>query len=188
MTERAKKRRKKTPTIAVIIALIIAIVTAIQQSQQQQGPSMVSTATGVVTLPPRVTSTAAPTNSVSDTPTLVVTQTTLPNTLSLTATNVPLQTRKPVATVDPDLQITPMSGTLYEVVRSVDVLGCPDSRCKVIDTYKKGTIIVVTGTVNGTIYKEKKTRVWYQVLFHDGRNVYVHGAYAAPHEIRFIIQ
>jgi hypothetical protein len=187
MTERAKKRRKKTPTIAVIIALIIAIVMAIQQSQQQ-GPSMVPTVTGVVTLPPRVTSTAALTDSVSDTPALVVTETTVPNTLSPTGTDMPLETRKPVSTVDPDLQITPMSGTLYEVVRSVDVLGCPDSRCKVIDTYKKGTIIVVTGTVNGTIYKEKKTRVWYQVLFHDGRNVYVHGAYAAPHEIRFIIQ
>ncbi len=187
MTERTKKRRKKTPTIAVIIALIIAIVTAIQQSQQQ-GTPMISTATGVVTLPPRVTSTAALTNTVSDTPVQIVTETTVPNTLGPTATDIPLQTRKPMSTVDPDLQITPMSGTLYEVVRSVDVLGCPDTRCKVIDTYKKGVIIVVTGTVMGTMYKNKTTRVWYQVLSHDGRNVYVHGAFAAPHEIWFTLQ
>jgi hypothetical protein len=82
----------------------------------------------------------------------------------------------------PDLDITPINGALYEVTGSVDALGCPDSRCKVIAAYKKGNIVVVTGSVIGTIYKTKKTNVWYQIVSHDGSRIYVHGAYVALHD------
>ena len=75
-----------------------------------------------------------------------------------------------------------MSGVLYEITGSVNAVSCPDTRCKVIDVYKKDSVIVVTGTVIGTTYKTKKTRLWYQVIFHDGSKVYVHGAYVKPHE------
>jgi hypothetical protein len=52
----------------------------------------------------------------------------------------------------------------------------------VIEAYTKDNILIVTGSVIGTTYKDKKTRVWYQVIAHDGRKVYVHEAFVKPHE------
>jgi hypothetical protein len=68
------------------------------------------------------------------------------------------------------------------VTGSVGGLGCPDSRCKVVNEYKKGNIVPVTGAVDGTTYKTKKTRVWYVVIFHDGSRIFIHGGYLKPYD------
>lgn len=162
MTKRTKKS-KKQPTIVVIITLIIAVITAIQQSRQQTSPTPVATG-GVTQIASAVAKTQVPAATVSS------------------STDVPLSTRKPVATDIPGLQITPMNGVLYEVTGTTSALGCPNSRCKEIEKYTKDNILVVTGMVIGTTYKDKKTRVWYEVIAHDGRKVYVHEAFVKPHE------
>ncbi len=169
MTKRTKKS-KKQPTIVVIIALIIAIVTAIQQSRQ---PATTTTpvATGLVTQILIMTATSVPSTQIPAA------------TVSSNETSVPRSTSLPVATDPPGLELTPMTGTLYDITGTVNALGCPDSRCKVIETYKKNNIIVVTGTVMGTTYKNKDTRIWYQVLSHNGNKVYVHGSYVALHDV-----
>ncbi len=169
MTKRTKKS-KTQPTIVVIIALIIAIVTAIQESRQQTTPAT-PTLSGLVTQSLMMTATAALT---TPTPTA---------SLASNTTSVPRPTLNSVATDPPGLEVTPMAGTLYDITGTVSALGCPDSRCKVVDTYKKNNIIVVLGTVLGTGYKDKETRIWYQVLSHDGNKVYVHGSYVAVHNI-----
>lgn len=167
MTKRSKKT-KTTPTIAVIITLIIAVITALQQSRQQT-TSTTPVATGGVT---QILSKTATSPAKTKVPAATVSS----------ATSAPLSTRKPVATDIPGLQVTPINGVLYEVTASTNALGCPNSRCKVIDKYTKDNILVVTGTVIGTTYKDKKTKVWYEVIAHDGRKVYVHEAFVQPHE------
>lgn len=166
MTKRTKKS-KTQPTIVVIITLIIAVVTAIQQSRQPTTPST-PVATGLVTQILIMTATAAP-------------KTQIPAATDSSSTLVPRPTNN--ATDVPGLEITPVIGSLYEVTGTVNALGCPDSRCKVIDTYNRRSIIVVTGTVMGTTYKTKKTRIWYQVISHNGNKVYIHGAFVALHNI-----
>ena len=163
MTKR--KRSKKPTTLGVIVALIIAVIAALQSAQKTSAP--IPTLTGLITQT-FMTATSDP-----NTPKPVST---------LAATQVPQTTLKPLPTDLPGLEITPVNGTLFEITGSVNALGCPDSRCKVVDVYKKDSVIVVTGTVLGTTYKTKKTRLWYQVIFHDGSKVYVHGAYVKPHE------
>ncbi len=167
MTKRTKKS-KTQPTIVVIITLIIAIVTAIQQNRQPATTTM-PVATGGVTQILIMTATAAP-------------KTQVPVVTVSSSTDVPLSTRKPIATDIPGLQITPINGVIYEVTGSTNALGCPNSRCKVIEAYTKDSILIVTGSVIGTTYKDKKTRVWYEVIAHDGRKVYVHEAFVKPHE------
>ncbi len=167
MTKRSTKR-KKPPTIVVIIALIIVVVTAIQESMQQVS-TVTPSATGLITQILSITVTTAP-----------PTQVQAPTVSS--ATSEPLSTRRPIATDIPGLQVTPMNGELYEVTTSTNALGCPNSRCKVIDKYNKDNILVVTGSVIGTTYKDKTTKVWYEVIAHDGRKVYVHEAFVQPHE------
>ena len=165
MTKRTKKS-KTQPTIVVIIALIIAVITALQQSRQPTTPTVT---TQLVTQMGLVTSTVAP-------------KTPIPAATVSAGTSAPLSTRKPIATDIPGLQVTPINGVLYEVVASTSALGCPNSRCKVIEKYTKDNILVVTGSVIGTTYKDKKTKVWYEVIAHDGRKVYVHEAFVKPHE------
>jgi hypothetical protein len=167
MTKRTKKS-KAPSTIVVIIAAIIALVTAIQQNRQQSSTTT-PVATGGVTQILIMTATPAP-------------KTKVPAATVSSSTSVPLSTRKPFATDIPGLQITPMSGVIYEVTGSTNALGCPNSRCKVIEEYTKDSILIVTGMVIGTTYKDKKTKVWYQVIAHDGRKVYVHEAFVKPHE------
>jgi hypothetical protein len=167
MTKRSKKS-KTQPTIVVIITLIIAVITALQQSRQQTSTTT-PVATGGVTQIVSKTATPAP-------------KTKVPAATVSSSTSVPLQTRKPVATDVPGLQVTPINGVIYDVTGSTNALGCPNSRCKVIEAYTKDNILIVTGSVIGTTYKDKKTRVWYQVIAHDGRKVYVHEAFVKPHE------
>lgn len=163
MTKRTKKS-KAPSTIMVIIAVIIALVTAIQQNRQQS-----TTTTPVATAGVTQIATAAP-------------KTKVPAATVSSATSAPLSTRKPIATDVPGLQVTPINGVIYEVTGSTSGLGCPNSRCKEIEKYTKDNILVVTGAVIGTTYKDKKTKVWYQVIAHDGRKVYVHEAFVKPHE------
>lgn len=168
MTKKPSKKKSQPTTLGVIIALIIAVIAALQSAQQTNAPAPTQI---VITQMGLITATAAP-----------VTQ--VPNTTSVpvSTSNV---TRPPTIappTNPPDLEITPINGALYEVTGSVSAFGCPDSRCKEITTYKKGNIVVVTGSVIGTTYKTKKTNVWYQIVSHDGSRIYVHGAYIKPHD------
>ena len=172
MTKYSKRTRRPT-TLGVIVAIIIAVIAALQSAQKTNAPA--PTATGLITQM-FMTATAAP-----NTPTTAVTLSPGATALPTLASTASSPTRV-LPTDLPGLEITPMSGTLYEVTGSVNALGCPDTRCKVINLYKKDNIIVVTGTVMGTTYKTKKTRIWYQVIFHDGSKVYVHGSYVKPHE------
>jgi hypothetical protein len=167
MTKRTKKS-KTQPTIVVIIALIIAVVTALQQSRQQTSTTTTAT-TGPITQSLMITATSAP-------------KTKVPAATVSSSTAAPLQTRKPIVTDIPGLQITPMNGVIYEVTGSTNALSCPNSRCKVIENYTKDNILIVTGSVIGTTYKDKKTKVWYEVVAHDGRKVYVHEAFVKLHE------
>jgi len=157
MTKRPTKRTNRPTTLGVIVALIIAVFAALQSAQKSSAPA--STATGLITQM-FMTATAAP-------------NTPIPNT-TLLPTRIP-------PTDLPGLEITPINGALYEVTGTVGALSCPDSHCKVIETYKKDSIVVVTGSVMGTTYKTKKTRVWYQIISHDGSKVYVHGEFVMPH-------
>jgi hypothetical protein len=166
--KRSKRTRQPT-TIGVIVAIIIAVIAALQSAQKTAVPEPTNV---VITQSLLVTATAAP------------------------ATQIPSATSAPISTLSliqpptlvpptnlPGLEITPINGALYEVTGSVGGLGCPGSRCKEVAAYKKGNILVVTGSVMGTTYKTKKTRVWYQVISHDGSRIYVHASYAKPHEV-----
>jgi len=170
MTKRPK-RSKQPITIGGIVAIIIAVIVALQTAQKTNAPA--PTATGLITQM-FMTATAAPgLTAINDAP--------VAPTLTAIPTQLPLVTSRPLPTDLPGLEITPINAALYEVTGSVGGLGCPDSRCKEISTYKKGSIIVVTGSVTGTTYKSKKTRLWYQVIFHDGSRIYVHASYVKPH-------
>ncbi|MEP6987115.1 MAG: SH3 domain-containing protein [Chloroflexota bacterium] len=153
------------------IAIIIAFIAAVWNYQRANAP--VPSTSGSVF----VTITAA-----SD---IQLPAVTLPSGVTALPTLMSDSTLSPtrVPPTDlPGLVITPINGALYEVTGSVGALGCPDSHCKEISTYKKGNILVVTGSVIGTTYKTKKTRIWYQVISHDGSRVYVHGEYIKPHD------
>jgi len=163
MTKHPKRSQKPT-TLGVIVALIIAVIAALQSAQKTNAPA-----------PTSVTSaTAAPGLTAINNAPVASRTTVLP-------TQSPSVTSRPLPTDLPGIEITPMNGTLYEVTGSVSGLGCPDSRCKVINEYKKGNIVAVTGAVDGTTYKTKKTRVWYVVIFHDGSKIFIHGGYLKPY-------
>lgn len=164
--------------IIVVLLMVIGLLVQDNRRKDSELVSMVATLTIPVQPSPTVilsvaTMTAVPSMTHSATASVP---------LSPTVTLVPMATTKPLATETPNIAVTPISdATLYDVIGTVNALGCPDSRCKVIDVYKKRSIVVVTGTVMGTTYKKEKTRLWYQVVFHDGRKVYVHGAFLTPH-------
>jgi hypothetical protein len=162
------KRTQQPNTIGVIVAIIIAVIAALQSAQKTAAPAQ----TTPVGTQPIVIPTLVPATQVSG----VTTAPTVPSDVTRPLTLIP-------PTNLPGLEITPINGALYEVTGSVGGLGCPDSRCKEIAAYKKGNILVVTGSVMGTTYKTKKTRVWYQVIFHDGSRIYVHASYAKPHDV-----
>lgn len=164
MTKRPKRSRKPT-TLGIIVAIIIAVIAALQSAQKTNAPA--PTAATSVTAAPGLT-------AINNAP--------VASTVTLLPTQPPLVTSKPLPTNLPGLEITPMTSALYEVTGSIGGLSCPDSRCKVMNDYKKGSIVVVTGSVMGTTYKTKKTRIWYQVISHDGSRVYVHSAYVKLHE------
>ena len=165
---KSTKRSKQPTTLGIIVALIIAVVAALQSAQKSNAPAP----TVIITQMGLITATAAPNTQIPDA--------TQPAKATLAPDGTLLPTR--VSPTDlPGLEITPINGVLYVVTGSVGALACPDSHCKVIDTYKKDSIVVVTGKVMGTTYKTKKTRVWYQVLYHDGSKVYVHGEFVEPH-------
>jgi hypothetical protein len=168
MTKRPKRSKKPT-TFGVIVALIIAVIAALQSAQKTSAPA--STPVATIATQIIVTASAVPATQSSG-------ATALPTVMSA-ATSAATRV---LPTNLPRLEITPISGALYEVTGSVNALGCPDTRCKVIDVYKKDSVIVVTGMVMGTTYKTKKTRLWYQVIYHDGSRVYIHGSYVKPHE------
>lgn len=168
----------------VVIAVLLVIIFQLVQDNRKKDAALVALSSTVIAPAPAYTSvpvTPVPqisTATVAPSPTPVPTATLI---VTPTVTLAPMATNKPFATEAPNLAITPIGGALYDVTGTVNALGCPDTRCKVIDVYKKRSIVVVTGTVMGTTYKKEKTRLWYQVVFHDGRKVYVHGAFLTPH-------
>jgi hypothetical protein len=170
MTKRSKRSQKPT-TLGVIVALIIAVIAALQSAQKTNAPAPTAI---VITQLGLITATAAPGLTAINNPPTASTGTVLP-------TQPPSVTSKPLPTDLPGIEITPINGALYEVTGSVSGLGCPDSRCKVVNEYKKGNIVGVTGAVDGTTYKTKKTRVWYVVIFHDGSKIFIHGGYLKPY-------
>ncbi len=184
-------KRTKQPTvnrrgISVIVLLIIILVTVLEENGKQvPAPVPTVTAAPVLTLTFAAT-TDVPLVATADVPVIATADVPADVTIIATVvlpsvTFVPAATRPPLATDLPGLEITRVAGVLYDVTGTVNALGCPDSRCRVIEVYKKNSIIVVTGLVTGTTYKNKKTRQWVQVIFHDGTKVYVHGEYVTPY-------
>ena len=94
----------------------------------------------------------------------------------------PLATNQPMPTETSSIQVTPVAGQLYDVTGTANALRCPDTRCKLIETYKRRNIVVVVGTVIGTTFKGDKSKVWMQIISHDGSKVYVHSSFLTPHE------
>lgn len=113
--------------------------------------------------------------------TVVMTATPPPAIPSPSPTLPPMATNRLQPTEEPVLAITPVAPRLYDVTGTANALRCPDTRCKVIETYKRKNILVVTGVVTGTSYKGDKTKVWMQVISHEGTKVYVHASFLTPH-------
>jgi hypothetical protein len=176
--KRSAKSTKSTWRNILLLAVIIVIVIIVLDPNNSRSPT--TPPATIVTRPPETS--AANMNTAVPTLTLPASATSLPVTPAPAQTLPPLATNRPIATEENAIQVTPIAGLLYDVRRSANALRCPDTRCKVIETYKKDNIVVVTGMVNGTSYKGDKSKVWMQIISHSGTRVYIHASLVTPHE------
>lgn len=179
MKRTSKSTNSTWRNILLLVALAVIVVIVLDPNNRRgSAPSIPPT---IITRPPETSgagvSTAAPSPTLS-----AVAATPSPMTAATSAVTLPpLATNKPLATDENAIPVTPITGLLYDVLRSANALRCPDTRCKVIETYKKDNIVVVTGLVDGTSYKGDKSKVWVQIISHSGTKVYVHASLVTPH-------
>ncbi|MCA0456176.1 MAG: hypothetical protein LCI00_19515 [Chloroflexi bacterium] len=167
--------------ILLLAALVIIVIIVLDPNNSRSPtappvtvavPPSATRDASVETAIPQVTATA--TARVAASPTL----TDVPVTAAPTQ---PLATNRPRPTETSSVQVTPMPAQLYDVTGTANALRCPDTRCKLIETYKRRNIVVVVGMVNGTSYKGDKSKVWMQIISHDGSRIYMHSSFLTPH-------
>ncbi len=183
MKRSAKSTNSTWRNILLLVAFIVIIVIVLDPNNRRgSAPSIPPT---IITRPPETSvsgvNTTAPTLTLPAA-TLPPTATPPPITAAPTQTLLPLATNRPIPTEASIANVTPIAGLLYDVLRSANALRCPDTRCKMIEEYKKDNIVVVTGMVNGTSYKGDKSKVWVQIISHSGTRVYVHASLVTPHQ------
>lgn len=177
MKRSAPSKNSTWRNILLLVAIIVLVVIVLDPNNSRSPNT-----------PPATSVTRPPETSVAGIPTAAPTRTIPPAATSQPVTAAPVQTLPPLATNRPIpteesvANVTPMAGLLYDVLRSANALRCPDTRCKMIEEYKKDNIVVVTGMVNGTSYKGDKSKLWMQIISHSGTRVYVHASLLRPHE------
>lgn len=182
MKRTSKSTNSTWRNILLLVALAVIVVIVLDPNNRRgSAPSIPPT---IITRPPETS--AAGVNTAVPTPALpeatAAAATPSPVTAATSAVTLPpLATNKPLATDENAVPVTPIAGLLYDVLRSANALRCPDTRCKLIETYKKDNIVVVTGLVDGTTYKGDKSKVWVQIISHSGTKVYVHASLVTPH-------